>query len=169
MARLKASRTLLIVGEGRHEEAFLNHLKQLYVSRGCGLSVTIKNARGKGAKHVVEWTIRQIANAAYDDVAVLLDTDKDWSLAIEKKARLKKIVVFASDPCFEAVLLRALGKHPVGDAKALKKTIAPYLKGDATIRENYREHFGDEQLQVARTRELIVDKLLTALGNSKRK
>gem|GEM_PF-2578925 len=48
MARLKASRTLLIVGEGRHEEAFLNHLKQLYVPRGCGLSVTIKNARGKG-------------------------------------------------------------------------------------------------------------------------
>jgi len=164
MARLKASRTLLIVGEGRHEEGFLNHLKQLYISRGCGLSVTIKNARGKGAKHVVEWTIRQIANAAYDDVAVLLDTDKDWSQDIAKKAKLKKVVVYASDPCFEAVLLRALGKHPVGNAKALKKKIASYLKGDATIRENYREHFGDEQLQVARTREPIVDALLKALG-----
>ena len=52
MAIWKAQRTLLIVGEGRHEEAFLNYLKQLYVPRGCGLSVTIKNARGKGALHV---------------------------------------------------------------------------------------------------------------------
>ncbi|MDX8392598.1 MAG: RloB domain-containing protein [Mariprofundaceae bacterium] len=163
MARLRASQTLLIVGEGRHEEAFLNHLKRLYVTRGCGLSVTIKNARGKGAKHVVEWTIRQINNAAYDDVAVLLDTDKDWSLIIAKKAKQNKIVVFASDPCFEAVLLRALGKHPVGDAKALKRTIAPYLKNDATIRDNYQEYFGDEQLQVARTREPTIDKLLKAL------
>jgi len=164
MARSKASQTLLIVGEGRHEEAFLNHLKRLYVSRGCGLSVTIKNARGKGAKHVVEWTIRQMANAAYDDVAVLLDTDKDWSQAVARKAKQKKIVVLASDPCFEAVLLRILGKHPVGDAKALKKTIAPYLKGDATIRDNYQEHFGDEQLQKARTRMPLIDALLKAFG-----
>jgi len=169
MARLKARQTLLIVGEGRHEEAFLNHLKRLYVVRGCGLSVTVKNARGKGAKHVVEWTIRQIANAAYDDVAVLLDTDKDWSQAVANKAKKGKIVVFASDPCFEAVLLRALGKHPVGDAKALKKAVAPFLNNDPTVRDNYEEHFGDEQLQVARTREPIIDELLTALGNSKGK
>ncbi len=77
MVNWKAQRTLLIVGEGRHEEAFLNHLKKLYVPRGCGLSVTIKNARGKGALHVVSWTARQIANADYDVVAVLLDTDVD--------------------------------------------------------------------------------------------
>jgi len=38
MAVWKAQRTLLIVGEGRHEEAFLNHVKQLYVQRGCGLA-----------------------------------------------------------------------------------------------------------------------------------
>jgi len=164
MARLKASRTLLIVGEGRHEEAFLNHLKRLYVPRGCGLSVTIKNARGKGAKHVVEWTIRQIANAAYDHVAVLLDTDKDWSPLIAKRAKLKKIVVFASEPCFEAVLLRALGKHPAGDAKALKRTLAPYVKHDATIRENYQVHFGDTQLQEARLRVPVLNKLLKAFA-----
>ena len=155
----------MIVGEGRHEEAFLNHLKQLYVSRGCGLSVTIKNARGKGAKHVVEWTIRQMANAAYDEVAVLLDTDKDWSQAIVNKAKKRKITVFASDPCFEAVLLRGLGKHPVGDAKKLKTTIASYLNNDPTVRENYRKHFDDEQLQIAKTREPVIAALLKALGN----
>jgi len=79
MAIWKAQRTLLIVGEGRHEVAFLNHLKHLYVPRGCGLSVTIKNARGKGALHVINWTARQIANVDYDAVAALLDTDSDWN------------------------------------------------------------------------------------------
>lgn len=156
---------MLIVGEGRDEEAFIKHLKQIYISRGCGLSVMVKNARGKGAKHVVEWTIRQIANAAFDDVAVLLDTDKDWSPTVATKARQKKIVVLTSDPCFEAMLLRVLGKHPIGNAKALKKATARYLKGDATKPENYREYFRSEQLEEARTREATIDKLLTMLGN----
>ena len=72
---------MLIVGEGRHEMAFLNHLKQLYVPRGCGLGLTIKNAGGKGALHVIEWTIRQMANADFDTVATLLDTDTDWDFS----------------------------------------------------------------------------------------
>jgi len=165
MARMKANRTLLIVGEGRAEEAFIKHLKQIYISRGCGLSVTVKNARGKGAKHIVEWTVRQMANAEFDKVAVLLDTDKDWSPSVAAKARRKKVIILTSDPCFEAVLLRALGKYPVGDAKALKKAIAPYLKGDATKSENYREYFSDEQLKVARTREATIDELLVMLDS----
>lgn len=125
MAIWKAQRTLLIVGEGYHEEAFLNHVKQLYAPRGCGLSVTVKNAHGKGAKHVIDWTIRQIANTAYDSVAAMLDTDTDWTAAVERQAKAKKIRVLASEPCFDAVMLRLLGKNPVGDAKALKKYLAP--------------------------------------------
>ena len=58
MDNWKVQRTLLIVGEGGAEEAFLKHVKHLYVPRGCGLIVTIKNARGKGAQHVINWTAR---------------------------------------------------------------------------------------------------------------
>jgi hypothetical protein len=90
MAVWKAQRTLLMVGEGFHEEAFLHHVKRLFAPRGCGLSVTVKNAQGKGAKHVVEWTGRQVENTAYDTVAVLLDTDTDWSLAVAKLAKRRK-------------------------------------------------------------------------------
>lgn len=147
MAIWKAQRTLLIVGEGRHEEAFLNHLKQLYVPRGCGLSVTIKNARGKGALHVVKWTARQIANADYDVVAVLLDTDVDWNDKTEKLARTKKIKVLKSEPCFEAMMLRLVGKSAIGDAQALKKQFVPLVNNDATQRDHYAMHFGSESLQ----------------------
>jgi hypothetical protein len=47
-------RTLLIVGEGADEKAFLSYLKEQLVPRGAGLMVTIKNAKGKGAKGVLD-------------------------------------------------------------------------------------------------------------------
>ncbi len=157
MAIWKAQRTLLIVGEGRHEEAFLNHLKKLYVPRGCGLSVTVKNARGKGALHVVNWTARQIANADFDVVAVLLDTDVDWNAKTEKLARTKKIQVIKSEPCFEAMMLRLVGKSAIGDAQVLKKQFAPLVNNDATQRDHYALHFGSESLLAGRNKELTID------------
>lgn len=165
MAIWKAQRTLLIVGEGRHEEAFLNHLKQLYVPRGCGLTVTIKNARGKGALHVIEWTIRQIANADFDTVATLLDTDTGWDTKAESLAKRRKIQVLKSEPCFEAMMLRLIGKPAVSDAHALKKQFAPYVKNEPTRRDNYTEYFGPECLSAGRGNEPAIDALLKLLGH----
>ena len=156
----KARRTLLIVGEGRDEEAFLNHVKQLYAPRGCGLSVAIKNARGKGALHVIGWTARQIANADYDAVAALLDTDADWNSKTERLARTRKIKVLKSEPCFEAMMLRLLGVTTIGDAKTLKKQFAPYVNHDATQRNHYITNFGPVCLQAGRTKEPTIDALL---------
>lgn len=164
MANWKAQRTLLIVGKGYHEEAFLNHVKQLYAPRGCGLAVTIKNARGKGAMHVIDWTIKQIANAAYDTVAAMLDTDKDWSPKVAKQAKGKKIQVLASEPCFDAVMLRLLGVHAEDEAKVLKRMLAPYLDNEPTRRESYEKHFGKEQLEAGRGKEPTIDALLKLFG-----
>ncbi|MBI5890193.1 MAG: hypothetical protein HZB47_05885 [Nitrosomonadales bacterium] len=164
MAIWKAQRTLLIVGEGYDEVAFLSHLKQLYVPRGCGLSVAIKNARGKGALHVIKWTAGQIANAEYDAVAAMLDTDADWNEKTEKLARTNKIQVLKSEPCFEAMMLRLIGKTPTGDAHALKKQFAPYVNNDATQRDHYAQHFGSGCLQAGRGKELSIDELLKLLG-----
>jgi len=163
MAIWKAQRTLLIVGEGRHEEAFLNHLKQLYVPRGCGLTVTIKNARGKGALHVIEWTIRQIANADFDTVATLLDTDTDWDAKAKKLATKNKILVLKSEPCFEAMMLRLIGKSAIGDTRTLKRQFAPLVNNDATQRENYAINFGVECLNAGRGKEHTIDALLRLL------
>lgn len=165
MAIWQAQRTLLIVGEGYHEEAFLNHVKQLYAPRGCGLSVTIKNARGKGAKHVIDWTIRQIANADFDAVAAMLDTDTDWTPSVAKQAKTKKIQVLASDPCFDAVMLRLLGKTPAGDSKALKRQLASYVNNDPTQRQSYAAHFGAGCLKAGRVHESTIDALLKLLGH----
>ena len=155
---------MLIVGEGRHEMAFLNHLKQLYVPRGCGLGLTIKNAGGKGALHVIEWTIRQMANADFDTVATLLDTDTDWDAKAKKLARRKKIQVLKSEPCFEAMMLRLIGKPVVGDAHALKKQLAPFVNNDPTQRGNYAKYFGSECLNAGRGKEPTIDELLKLVG-----
>ena len=160
MAIWKAQRTLLIVGEGYHEEAFLNHVKQLYAPRGCGLAVTIKNARGKGAMHVIDWTSKQRDIAAYDMVAAMLDTDKDWSPKVAKQAKSNKIQVLASDPCFDAVMLRLLDLRAEDEAKVMKRALAPYLNHAPTDRQSYAEHFGKERLEAGRGKEPTIDALL---------
>jgi hypothetical protein len=164
MAIWQTQRTLLIVGEGHTEEAFLLHVKRLYAPRGCGLGVTIKNARGKSANHVVEWTIRQIANAQYDTVAVMFDTDVGWTPAVAKLAAKKKIVLLKSDSCFEELMLRSLGLTPNGDSKALKKQFAPYVNGDALQIGNCAKHFGSAHLEDCRLQEPTIDALLKLLG-----
>ena len=163
MKSWKARKTLLIVGEGYDEVAFLNHLKQFPGVCGQGVEITIRNARGKGAAGVVDCAIKLQANAAYDRVAVLLDTDTDWTAKVEKLARQKKIEVFTSEPCLEAMLLRAIGRQPIV-GKDLKRQFDPYVQNDGTRREDYAEHFGLAVLQGARHRETTIDRLLTLLG-----
>ena len=84
---------MLFVGEGDSEEYFLRHLKALHVRRGSGVMVTIKNARGKGAAHVVDVAMRLSRNADYDVRAVLLDTDTDWNDKTRSKARKGRVQV----------------------------------------------------------------------------
>lgn len=126
--------------------------------------MTIKNARGKGAKHVIDWTVRHIANTAYAEVAVMPDTDTDWSASIAKIARQTKIRVLASAPCFDAVMLRLLGVRPDADAKNMKKALAPYLNHVPTEQESYAAHFGKACLEAGRGSESTINELLSLLG-----
>lgn len=160
----KTHRTLLIVGEGDTEVAFLTHVKRLYAPRGCGLMVTIKNAHGLGAKHVIDWTRRQTANADYDAVAAMLDTDQDWSEAVAKQAKSARIEVLKSEPCFEAMMLRLLGQSTAGDSKALKRRFAPYVNNDQMRPENYATNFGKAFLDASRNKEPSLDALLKLFG-----
>jgi hypothetical protein len=154
-------KTVLIVGEGEDEQAFLNYLKGQLLDRGAGLSIKIKNAKGKGAKHVIEWTVRQSAVAEYDKVAALFDTDQDWTPAVEKLAKKKGIVLLKSETCFEAMMLRLLGVTPDTNSKNLKAQFSPYVSGDATRSENYAAHFNPQKLEDRRHLEPTIDALLS--------
>ena len=159
--RIVQKRTLLIVGEGADEKAFLSYLKQQLVPRGAGLMVTIKNAKGKGAKGVLDYTIRQSRIAEYDTVAALLDTDTDWSDALKKQAKSHKVLLLKSEPCFEAMLLRLLGKTPELDSKNLKAQFAPFVNNEATNSKQYAKHFNPEKLEAMQHTEPTIETLLS--------
>lgn len=159
------NRTLLLVAEGETEEAFLTHLKRLYVNRESRLSVTIKCARGKGAAHVVDVAIRQSKNFAFDQVAAFLDTDTDWNDAVSRTAADGGVKVLCSHPCIEGMLLRAMGAKVPVTTTAMKKRFAPHVRGDGLIPENYAAAFGHETMQRARLVEPTLDELLLLLGS----
>ena len=159
--RIVQKRTLLIIGEGADEKAFLSYLKEQLVPRGAGLVVTIKNAKGKGAKGVLDYTIRQARIAEYDTVAALFDTDTDWSDALKKQAKSHKIVLLKSEPCFETMLLRLLGITPELESKKLKAQFAPFVNNDATLKDNYAEHFNLKTLVAMQQTESTIEQLLS--------
>jgi hypothetical protein len=151
----KARRTLLIVGEGFHDEAFLKHVKSVFAPRRCGLTVKITNAKGKGARHVIDYTIKLSNNAGYDDVAALFDTDQDWSKDVAALAERNNITALKSDSCLEAMLLRALNLDCKGNSNALKKRLAKQLKGDAGESESYARCFTRDVLEKTKESTLL--------------
>ena len=155
------ARTVLLVGEGDAELSFMQHLKRIYVQRGSGVAVTLKNARGKGAAHVVDFAIRQSRNAAYDVKAVLLDTDTDWNDKTRVNARNARVQVMACEPCLEAVLLN-IHKAPIeGRSTAqLKQDFAARFGAAASDATVYPKYFGEALINETKIRSVVVGELL---------
>jgi hypothetical protein len=156
-------KTLLLVGEGYDEQAFLNYLKSELISRESGIEIKIKNAKGKGAAHVLDWTIKQAAIAKYDQVGALFDTDTDWNQSVEKKAKKHKIYLLKSEPCFEAMLLRLIGIVPEIETKKLKKQFGQYVNEDSTVSKNYNIYFNLEVLFAHQEKEPTIKLILSLL------
>lgn len=152
--------TLLVVGEGDCEVAFLKHLRQLYCSGGSGVEAKINNAHGKGPENVVEHTRRQARPYGYDHVVSFLDTDIPWSDQLKKSARKDKIALVGSSPCLEGMLLNILQQRvPEGSAEC-KRALQRLLGQDMTEREHYEQHFPTPVLESARQRIPELDRLL---------
>ena len=150
-ARRYVRRTVLLVGEGDAELAFIKHLKSLYGTRNNSLAVTVKNARGKGALGVVDFAIRQSRNAVYNVKAALLDTDTDWNKKTEAVAQKAKVQVVASHPCIKAMLLALNGEltQNLSSAK-YKQVFAKRFGAEAHDHNVYAKHFPLELLNRAK-------------------
>jgi len=158
--------TVLLVGEGHAEEALLRHLKRLHLARGSGVSVTIKNARGKGARHVVEYAIAQTRNAAFDYRLALLDADTDWTDPVRRRAQEARIDVIACTPCLEAFLLQVGGVpvRPGLTSAQLKRRFQECFGTSADDPRVYVDHFQQAVLAGARTAMIDLDRLLRAFS-----
>lgn len=119
---IRQRKTLLVVGEGATEAAFLSYLRRLYCSGKKGPKVTVKNAHGKGPEHVLDFAIRSQRGVAFDQVAVFLDTDIPWTDKLHKQAKLFKVELIGSTPCIEGLFLKLLGQPvPVLSADCKKQ------------------------------------------------
>ena len=163
-ARRVARHTVLLVGEGKTEWAFLRHIKSLYISRGCGVSAKILNARGRGPNQVVSYAIKQCMHAAYDRAAVLLDTDLEMSAATRKRARSKSIRLIETTPCFEGLLLKILGEHESNTCAECKTRARNMLPTPLTTPDNYQADFPRDVLEERRHGVPELDALLDCIS-----
>ena len=145
-----ARHTILLVGEGKTDWAFLKHVKSLYISRGCDVSAKVLNARGKGPDRVVDYAIRQRQNAAYDRVVTLFDTDLEISAASRRRAKSKKIQIIGTTPCLEGLLLKILGEYVPDTSAMCKSQLGVTLPARLTAPEDYQEKFPKQFLDERR-------------------
>lgn len=153
-------RALLIVGEGKAEEVFLKHICRMYARGDNNLQVKIKNANGKGALHVVNYTIRQMEYANFDLAASLFDADVDWNASTQALANERGVITLPSDPCLEATLLKICNREKHADSARQKREFERIFKGNAHDSRIITNHFGKNVLEEARNRMEILDQLV---------
>ena len=141
MARRKATRTqrktLLVVGEGHTEVAFLNYLKTLYCRGSGSVHVKVDNAHGKGPENVVDTALRVRRRGQYDKVAAVLDTDIPWTDLLKRLARTEEVELIGNTPCIEALFLRVMGVAPPADTEACKTAAASAITHDLLDKNTY--------------------------------
>lgn len=142
--RRSINKTLLLVGEGHAEKAFLSHLKSLF-SNGT-FKVSVVTAGGKGPEHVITHAISCKRCDGYDYVIVLLDTDLAWPKKYIQNALNSGINLVGSEPCLEGLLLDILGLVKVNSNKGCKELLHPLLSGPCTERDSYTNAFPREIL-----------------------
>ena len=157
--------TLLIVGEGRAEYEFLRIIRAVYTSDSKGCVLTIRDAQGKGALNVVNTAIRFQKYHGYDRAGALFDTDTDWNQATQKLADDSRIETFASSPCLEATMLAIVNEAANGNQQEQKNRFRRRFGGDAHENGLLAKHFSRDVIENARTRVLIIDRLIELIMN----
>lgn len=163
-----ARATLLIVAEGDAEVAFLKHIKSLY-AQDLGRSITIKNAYGKGGRHVLEMAIRISRALKYGKTVLVLDNDVNWSDRERREAERAKIKVVESSPCLEATLLKITGSDVEGTTVTIKEVFYDTFGCEAHEDGYLEEHFKKNVLDDAREVVLELGSLMNHMGIPKRR
>lgn len=141
--------TLLVVGEGASETAFVKYMKSLFCSRSSGKRITVQSGDGGSPMDLVKETINKSRHIGYEKRYVFLDEDIPISQQVRDKARRAKIELIVSSPiCLEGMLLDVLGESvPVVDSGACKARLHPMLSGPFTSKASYASLFSKELLE----------------------
>ena len=155
--------TLLIVGEGAHDKAFLNHLRDLFDGRETGQKIKVQSADGGSPRDIIKVAIRS-RHAAYDRRIVFMDSDVAVTESDKTYAEKHKIDIILCEPlCLEGMLLEMLGESVPYDCNACKRILHPKLLDVPTKKESYRELFPQNLLELSE--KIQIKKLIRIIKN----
>lgn len=135
-----AQTTLLVVGEGPDDKAFISHMKQLYCPRHCGISVKVEAQDGGSPGNIISNAIRSYRNIDYNRRILLLDADVPVSAADYKRAQKGGYEIILWRPqCLEGALLETLDERVQAHetSQQLKARLHPRLDGSHTEPKAY--------------------------------
>lgn len=133
--------TLLIVGEGAADKAFIDHLKQTLEIKS---SVKVKAGDGGSPGNIITHAIRVHQGPAYDRRLLVLDSDIPVSAQEHKTAAQAGYEILLWSPvCLEGVLLEVLQESVCTHetSQDLKKRLHPRLDGSSTDSKAYKKLF----------------------------
>ncbi len=132
--------TLLIVGEGSDDKAFIDHVKSLFHQRHSGRKVTVKAGDGGSPGNIITHASRAYKSEDYNRRYLVLDADIPPTAADEKNARAAGYQIILWRPqCLEGALLDVLGERVQEDESSqdLKQRLHPRLAGPHTRSGSY--------------------------------
>lgn len=139
--------TLIIVGEGACEKAFLGHLKQLF-SNNTNQKVKVDSADGGSPYDIVNTTVKKTRHIAYDKKYILIDSDIVIDEKTKKLAKENNIQIIESMPlCLEGMLLNVLGQKVPLTSVQCKNILHPQLSGAPTDKDSYGTLFTKNVLE----------------------
>lgn len=162
MSRYKREiqRTTHLTVEGDAEQILAKILKSGLTCGGKGPAIEIYNARGFGARHVINSSVRVTQRGRYNTRAALFDTDTDWNDQVQAQARRAGILMIPFEPCLEAVLLRIAVLPVPQTTRECKAAFAAAFGGEAHTNSILQERFPIEVLLNARRRVPELDSLM---------
>lgn len=151
---LRQRRSVLVVVEGATELAFCLYLKSA-AGRGRGIHVWVKNAQGGSPDRIVTHAARLARQAAYDQVAIVLDGDRPMKPASLKQVRRLRAKLVLLTPCIEGFFLQLMGFPTPADTAACKREFHTHGLGEKDKLEHdaYREIFPIEKLELMNANE----------------
>lgn len=150
--RQASKTTLLIVGEGPDDQAFIKHMSQQFRADNHGLKATIEKQSGGSPGNIITNAARKYGHLPFDQRFFVLDSDVKVSQQDYDKARKNGYRIILWHPvCLEGALLDVLNET-VDDNEAavsLKKRLHPLLDGPHTESRAYRQRFTKAVLEQA--------------------
>lgn len=108
-SRCRLKKTVLLVGEGPCEWAFLKHLVSLFQFRESAFAARVENAHGGSPETVLLSARKLLRQRAYDVCVIVMDTDRPWPASLPGNIGITRMKYVAASPCLEGLLLQMLG------------------------------------------------------------